>query len=134
MRQRGFTLLEITVVTIIMGLLVAMVAPTYRQAVEQARVDMCVERLRSIWSAQRLHWLEHRSYAASLDALDDAGLLDRASFKNPEPFSFQVVAVGESWTAEAQRQGSAWTGTISIDDEGILSGYVEDAGGRHVMP
>ncbi len=59
-RSRGYSLMEMMLVLTIMGVLIAMCAPTYQQAMEQARADVAAANLRAIWSAERLYWLTNQ--------------------------------------------------------------------------
>jgi prepilin-type N-terminal cleavage/methylation domain-containing protein len=57
--RRGFTLLEIMIVVVILGLLVALALPNFLKSRSQARKQMCIENLSQIESAKQLWGLEH---------------------------------------------------------------------------
>lgn len=135
MRQRGFSLIEITVVATIMLVVIGTVAPSYRVAMEQTNVDRCAAMLRSIWHAQRMHWLEMRTYAKTLQELVDARTLDAAVAGATEPFTFSMDSASDKkFDAEAVRTGSDWSGTLTIDETGAIAGHVQDPGGKRVDP
>ncbi|WP_149453647.1 competence type IV pilus major pilin ComGC [Pasteuria penetrans] len=74
-REAGFTLLEMLVVLVIMGLLLALAIPNFRTAMEKAhqRVDQAN---RQLISAQAEHYLlEHGEEAPSIDVLVQQGYL-----------------------------------------------------------
>src|SRR4029079_13605749 len=77
-KSRGISLLELTIVTVIIGVLMTMSIPSFQRGLEQSRADLAEANLRSIWSAQRLYWIDNRTYATDLDTLGSAGLLDSA--------------------------------------------------------
>src|SRR3954447_21444926 len=73
--RRGFTLVELGVAVVIIGILVTMVVPSFMRVSEQNRVDAAAQYLRSIWSAERIYWLEHRTFTDSLNELSALGLI-----------------------------------------------------------
>ena len=42
------------------GILVAFAVPSFGRVSEQSHVDMAAQYLRSVWSAQRIYWLENQ--------------------------------------------------------------------------
>ena len=73
---RGHTLVELMVVMCIMALLVSFGVPRFVHSLEQARVDMAATNLRAIWTAQRLYWLDNRTYTTTLSVPVSQNLLD----------------------------------------------------------
>ena len=70
------TVLEALTVIAIVGVLLAMAAPSFRRAIEQAHADVVGANLRTVWNAQRSYWIEQREYASNLTDLEASGLLD----------------------------------------------------------
>ncbi len=129
MSARGHTLVELAVAGTLLAILAGAALPRLAVAAESARVDECAGVLRSIWAAQRLHRLETAGYAPSLGALD----AEIAALR--DPFAYAVVAAdAKGFRARATRAGAAWRGTIEIDENGVVTGHVADAGGRRVAP
>jgi type II secretory pathway pseudopilin PulG len=130
------------VVLAITGVLAAMAVPSYCRSVEQSRADMAAASLRSIWAAQRLYRMDHGHYAASIQELEAADLLDGGLDPDGDPatasapFNYIVSVAGvDSFIAEAQRTGSnAWTGTLSIDAAGQISGVILRHGAPSLRP
>lgn len=133
--QAGFTLLELLIVMTLAGLLVTAALPGAEKVTEASHVDAGAAGLRSLWSAQRMYWLEHREYATTLRKLELAGLIDTALRKQTEPFTFAIDAAGTgTFAASAERAGSSvWDGLLSIDQGGVVSGSVRDTGGTYVI-
>src|SRR5438876_476537 len=103
--RRAASLIEVMVVLTMMGVLVAMSAPTYRRAVEQARADIAAANLKAVWSAQRLYWLEHGTFATTLTQLDS--LLDPAVTASTTFYVYSISSAGTStFSAAATRTGS----------------------------
>lgn len=64
-RTRGFTLIEILVVVVILGILGAVVGPNLLERPEQARVQAAKTQLQSIGSALDLYRLDNFSYPST---------------------------------------------------------------------
>ena len=68
--QRGFTLIEIMVVVIILGILAAIVAPNVIGRIDDAQIARVQQDLRSIESALKLYRMDNYSYPSSEQGLD----------------------------------------------------------------
>jgi prepilin-type N-terminal cleavage/methylation domain-containing protein len=135
--KRGYTLVEALVVMVIMSVLVAMGIPRFQQSLEQSRADVAGASLRSIWSAQRLYWLQYRTYAPDLPTLQSANLIDPSLTTATAPYTYQVAAASDSsFTATATRSGSSfWAGTFTIAADGTFSGSIQQSGqGPLIVP
>ena len=132
----GHTLLELMLVFTVIGILVAWASPRFDVAVEQTRVDQAAAALRSVWLAERLHWLEHRSFTADLDALAEARLVDQALLDQTQPFVYAIEAADEqTLSASAERTGSeAWSGLLDLDETGAIGGSTQHEDGTVVSP
>lgn len=80
--QRGFTLIEIMVVMVILGLLVAIVAPNIMGRSDQAKVTIAETQLKNIQSALDLYRLDNSHYPSTQQGLE--ALVSRPS-GSPEP-------------------------------------------------
>jgi general secretion pathway protein G len=61
-RTRGFTLLEIMVVVIIIGLLAAVIVPTVMNRVDDAKVTKTKEDIRSLETALTMYYMDNSKY------------------------------------------------------------------------
>lgn len=135
MRSSGFSLTELMVVVTILGIIAAMAAPHYDVAVEEARMDNCVATLRSIWLGERMYQMENGAYAASLGDLTSWKLLDNPVAVDTFPYRYWIVSAdGTTFQASAERAAGPWTGTVSIDEWGTISGSSVNGEGRYVTP
>lgn len=68
----GFTLIEILVVVLIIGILSAVALPQYQKAVAKAHVVEAITALKAITDAQELYFMANGGYTADLQNLDVA--------------------------------------------------------------
>ena len=139
---RGNTLVELTIVILVMSVLSAMGAPRFMRALEQSRVDVAAANLRAIWTAQRLYWLKHQTYASDIGSLISD--VDGENFLDPHVSSSNATYVcvvtlptaaqpsATDFTATATRPG--WTGSLSIDSGGTVAGSDVDPSGVEYKP
>jgi prepilin-type N-terminal cleavage/methylation domain-containing protein len=143
--RNGYSLVEVLIAAVIMCVLVAMGVPRFQQSLEQSRANVAWGSLRSIWSAQRLYWLENRTYAPDLPTLQSwipvgssLGLTDPSLTTTTAPYTYQmtVSSDGSSFTATATRSGpTSWSGSFTIDASGDFSGSVQQGGqGPTIVP
>jgi prepilin-type N-terminal cleavage/methylation domain-containing protein len=131
----GYTLPEVTMVVIIIGVLAFGVGGSYALAAEHARVDQAAATMHSVWIAQRLYKLEHKTFAPDLQTLADALYLEGKLDQVEEPFSYQIVAAdADEFTVQCVRNGSnVWFGNMNLNHNGLLWGSII-GGGKIVSP
>jgi prepilin-type N-terminal cleavage/methylation domain-containing protein len=129
-QARGFSLIEMIVAVIVAGVLLSIGVPQFAQSLEQSRADVAGANLRSIWSAQRLYWLQNRTYAPDLNTLVSANLIDPSLPTATVPYTYTIADASDSWfTATATRCGSSsWSGSFTIAADGTFSGGVQQSG------
>ncbi|ROR29568.1 type II secretion system major pseudopilin GspG [Inmirania thermothiophila] len=81
-RAQGFTLIEVMVVVIILGILAALVVPRIMDQPERARVTKAQADIRAIESALRLYRLDNYAYPTTEQGLE---ALVRRPTTPPEP-------------------------------------------------
>tara|TARA_B110000503_G_scaffold13903_1_gene18983 strand:+ start:107982 stop:108416 length:435 start_codon:yes stop_codon:yes gene_type:complete len=89
MKQRsnaGFSLVEILVVLVIMGLLISVVAPTVLNRADEARVSKAQADFKSIETALKIYRLDNYAYPTTEQGLE---ALVEASTLSPEPRNFK---------------------------------------------
>jgi len=77
MTRKGFTLIEMLVVVLIIGLLASVALPQYFKSVEKTRSAEGIEFIRAVISAQNRYWMKTGSYANDINKLDIGFPLNR---------------------------------------------------------
>ena len=106
---RGYSLVEMIVSIVVVGVLISMGVPRFQQSLEQARANVAGANLQAIWSAQRLYWLENRTYATNLAMLQSvttpnfSPLIDPSLCTAVTPYTYEVTSPdnGNTFTATA---------------------------------
>jgi prepilin-type N-terminal cleavage/methylation domain-containing protein len=100
--QAGFTLLELLMVTVIIGTLSTMAAPSLQRAREQAQVAAAIAEIAILQSELAIYIEINFGPPVSLAAIDRAGLIDPWGY----PYVYRVVT-GPGGGAQGQVHGPA---------------------------
>ena len=106
MKRQGFTLVELAVVVVIIGVLAAFAVPRFIASVERSKAAEAFNYLSAIQAAQERYHARQSTYAAVVTDLD-------IKFTAPKYFTVGTVAAGstasleDSWTLTLTRSGAA---------------------------
>lgn len=119
-RVKAFTLLELLIVIIILGILAALALPQYLRTVERGRSSEAIIHLGSIRISEINYYAEHRIYSDSFDELD---LDDPNDLPTPPVgtrlFDYSITSGGNTFTASAVRiQGGE---VLTINENGRIT-------------
>lgn len=121
--KTGFSLVELAVVVVIIGVLAAFAVPRFRASVERSKAAEAFNYLAAVQAAQERYHARQSTYADELDVLD-------IKLTTPKYFSIGTIGAGstgdleDSWTLSLTRTGaSAGYGeyTVTFTEEGFDS-------------
>ena len=70
----GFTLVELLVVVLIIGILAAIALPQYNKAVERSRMAEAMQRLGDYASAQQVYYMHNNGFASAYSTLNQGDI------------------------------------------------------------
>ena len=129
MNKRGFTLIELIIVIIVIGILAMVAIPQYLRATERARIGKGINALGLISKAEKMYRAQNDTYiAANNSALNDAaglgGFVELGPVVVDPDFDYAVTGTVSTFTAVATRTGGSYNGKlINMTDDGNLSQY-----------
>jgi prepilin-type N-terminal cleavage/methylation domain-containing protein len=119
--RTGFSLVELAVVVVIIGVLAAFAVPRFRSSVERSKAAEAYNYLSAVQAAQERFHARQSTYSDDLDNLD-------IKLSSPKYFSIGTISPGstgdlqDSWTLTLTRAGaSAGYGeyTVTFTEEGF---------------
>ncbi len=125
-QRKGFTLLELLMVVIIIAILAALAIPQYIKTAERARMSEAMSMLGQIRSSEIRYRAEKETFTATLTNLD----LNPTDILGTSFFTYAVSAANaNTFIATAKRNGQLPTGsgcingyTVSINEQGAITG------------
>ena len=109
-RFHGFSLMEVTIVVFIIGILAGLAYPNLGKYLKRARQTEAKTNLSAIYTAQKIYFTLHQSYA------DDINELDLSLAQGLYTFTIQKASTS---TFKAQAEGN-------IDDDDALDTWTID--------
>jgi len=76
--EQGFTLIELMVVVIIIGILVAIAVPLYGGVQARARDNACAANVRTLNGAMSMYYAENDSFPDEVEELETAGFIQES--------------------------------------------------------
>ncbi|MFA7330095.1 MAG: prepilin-type N-terminal cleavage/methylation domain-containing protein [Candidatus Delongbacteria bacterium] len=121
--ERGFTLVEVLIVVILVAILAAIAVPKYIQAVRGARASDAKVQINAILNAAKIYQQETGSWPSDLTIMTEGGYLelDNATMRQ---WTFQLVGDQQiQATSTAEMKGGAGNVVTFNIQEGRWEGY-----------
>ncbi len=127
MKNRGFSLLEILAVILIIGVLASLLLPMYNKAVERSRSAEGLLLLRRLYDSQKIYQTAHGKFASSFADLDFTFSGEKVTCKqnnNSKCWGYYNTEglKGKIWSVELEKGSNP---SISV---GLISGPYAGAG------
>lgn len=128
MNKHAFTLTELIIVVVIIGILVSVAVPTYIDTMERTKGREAMATLQSIYGGERVYGAERRIFLGLTMVANSnwqAIGMDNPNNNNQRAFDY-VLTLGTAstmYTATATRRSGRYSGsTVTIDEAGTTSG------------
>jgi type IV pilus assembly protein PilA len=132
-KNSGFTLIELMIVVVIIGILTALAVPRYMKVASKSKQSEAKGILKQIYTMQAAYYGEHETYClngaqASMAALDGFARIG-VTITPPARYTYDMVADNTSFicTATSNLDTDPTIDTWTIDDDGNLVNTINDA-------
>ncbi len=118
----GFTLLELLIAVIIIGILVTLAIPQFAKSTEQSKCSEAMGILKNMRTAQVDYYADNLTYTSSVSDLEAYTGADYYSDGSNPDWTFSTTGGTDTFTLTASRTSGHWSGkTITLNQDGTWS-------------
>ena len=127
MKRKAFTLVELVIVIIIVGILSLVAVPIYKKYVERAKITEALACASQIAIAQKIYWMEYssfyQSYSGSVDSINRSNAVSNDTYLGID------IRNNKYWTLFITKPSSGYDNKVGVinlfdNDSSRLFSYV----------
>jgi len=113
-KKKWFTLIELMIVLIVLGILVAAAVPIYRSVVGRAYETEILSALGVVRTAQQLYRAQEEAWPADKAALEGQGLLDEDDFDDMVYLDYSELSVEGGGVSKWTKGAGSWPSDLRL--------------------
>ena len=115
--RSGWTVVELLVAIVIIGILVSFAVPAYMRSIERSKCSQAMSNLRTIRQAELAYFVARQGYTSDWSLLGtiagaNLGPLGGPCSLDNNQWTYSLVAASDTFTAQADRLGGRNVGTV----------------------